>query len=102
MDDTVILYIKDSGDRSVGIQPQEMEIKIYKGFIEEKDEREQFKKDACEFFKNIDFGFPIRYCYFSDECPECNTVLENLNCPNKNCIVNIANEVEQFDELASV
>jgi hypothetical protein len=93
-DDQVTLYIEDTGDRSVGIGSESMSIDLSKYWIEDKEQREFFRKDAVELFKKYS-DMPVRYSFYSDECPECGSFLTESPspiCSNQHCLSNFEME----------
>jgi len=73
------LFLQDSGDRSVGIQPNEMAIEINCIFSDGK-EREFFREAAILFFKLTTYEFKLRCAIFDDECPLCLKLKTDCEC----------------------
>ena len=81
------IHIFDEGDRSVGIGSSEMDIELNWNIPNTKQEREELRKIFIEFAKNsLDFCNDRVSGYFSDECPDCFSILKDNKCTNKNCI----------------
>ena len=95
--DDITLHIRDTGDRHVGIGAGEISITLYKGLVDTPESREEIRQHFIDAAKQIDIlQFPVVQANFSDECPDCNSILVNEKiggsketCPNKNCIVNL-------------
>ena len=89
------IFIYHNGDRSVGINGDEVTIE-WEGMPRmDKDEREALRRDLKHFW---DDAFDFRcYVRFDDECPECHQIMANYNaelglvgrCTNPQCGVNM-------------
>lgn len=88
----VSLLIEDSGDKNVGINPNGIEVSIWKGLVETTEERAEIKRIFCDAFKKF-ADFPIRCAMFDDECPECENKMAENKCKNKHCLNNLEDEV---------
>jgi hypothetical protein len=115
-DDLISLFIESQGDRSVGINSEQIEIRMWRGYIRPTDNeisyRSNFSVDPTEPFlrKEIKklfkeaaellFATNMKNIWFEDECIECGSHLIEatknfepvLICSNKNCISNMPDE----------
>jgi len=87
------LIISDDGDVSVGMNGAILTMEFNFSFSNN-EEREEFRRDAIDFFESkCSSGGTIRN-NFSDECNECGSRLVNGKCTYKGCITRVWEEQE--------